>query len=86
MKSTTLVFGLLFVIIIALQVYNFKCHSDTITVIFDITLINGNHKIIEKEVPKYANFHIYETNLQYKELNGYYRTIYYNVIDFKVIE
>ena len=86
MKSTTLVFGFLLVIIIALQVYNFRCKSDTKTVNFDITLINGNHKLIEKEVPKYSNFHIYETKLQYKELNGYYRTIYYNVIDFKVIE
>jgi len=86
MKSTTLVFGVLLVIIIALQVYNFRCQSDTKNVKLDVTLTNNTHKIVEKEVPKYANFHIYETNLQYKELNGYYRTIYYNVIDFKIIE
>jgi hypothetical protein len=86
MKSTTLVFGVLLVIIIVLQVYNFRCQSDTKNVKFDVTLINGTHKLIEKEVPKYANFHIYEQKLQYKELNGYYRTIYYNVIDFKIIE
>jgi hypothetical protein len=81
-----IVICVLVTIVIALQIYNYRCCNDTKNVKFDVTLINGTHKIIEKEVPKYANFHIYETNLQYKELNGYYRSIYYNVIDFQIIE
>jgi hypothetical protein len=81
-----IVISILILIVIALQFYNYFYCSETKNVKLDVTLTNNTHKIIEKEVPKYANFHIYETQLQYKELNGYYRTIYYNVIDFKIIE
>lgn len=86
MKKISYVFIFLFVIVILLQLYSIICCNQTKLVKFDVTLINNTHKIIESEVPIYAKFHIYETKLQYQEKNGYYRTIYYNVIDFKQIK
>lgn len=86
MKRLSYIFIFLFVIVILLQLYSIICCNQTKLVKFDVTLINGSHKNIKKEVPIYAKFHIYETKLQYQEKNGYYRTIYYNVIDFKQIK
>ena len=86
MKRFSYIFIFLFVIVILLQLYTIVFCNQTKLVKFDVTLINNTHKIIESEVPIYAKFHIYETKLQYQEKTGYYRTIYYNVIDFKKLK
>jgi len=73
------------VIIILIGVLQYLyLHKKTVKVI--IWKCNGKKEIIEIEIPKNANLHLYKHKLQYLDKNNYYQTVYYNVIDFKEIQ